>query len=76
MDRREFLKVTGMGGAALAAGGISIGLPKQSYAAKIYSFTGKNVCKEPVYAIPFYTVDNVCDAVHVCLCRRFLPGLS
>ena len=34
MDRREFLKITGMSGAALAAGGISIGLPNQSEAAK------------------------------------------
>ncbi len=34
MDRREFLKITGMGGAALATGGISIGLPKESEAAK------------------------------------------
>ena len=34
MDRRTFLKMTGMGGAALAAGGVTLGFPGDSFAAK------------------------------------------
>ena len=34
MDRRSFLKTAGMGGAALAAGGVTVGFPGNSRAAK------------------------------------------